>query len=149
MYICISTRLVNKLWREKFVSVEIRFNEPTGCFHALTRKKNDKLKILLYCAQVTPPTKDKLKYFGMVSEINRFKRVFVYYLTIFITFCCQFEFIHPKEHCLKIIFVQRMEFTYFIFSRTPSLHLRLYTEPAQVYSLTTLCIVFTMLQALK
>ena len=33
------------------------------------------IKNLFYCAQVTPPTKDNFKYFGMVSEINRLKCV--------------------------------------------------------------------------
>ena len=116
---------------------------------AVNKNKDDKLKILFYCGQVTPPTKDKLKYFGMVSEINRSKCVSCVLSNHYHNSFCKFQFIHPKEQCLKTIFVQPMEFTYFIFSRTPSLHLRVYTEPAQVYSLTTLCIVFSMFQALK
>ena len=115
----------------------------------VNKNKNDKLKIPFYCAQVTPPTKDKLKYFGMVSAINRLKCIYCVLSNHCHNIFCKFEFIHPKEQCLESIFVQPMDFTYFIFSPTPSLHLRVYTKPAQVYSLTTLCIVFSMLLALK
>ena len=42
-----------------------------------------------------------------------------------------------------------MHFTLKTFSRTPPLNMGVYTEPAQVYSMTTMCIVFSVLLPLK